>query len=269
MKNEIKLVALDLDGTLLNSSKEISAENVSAIEAARKKDVHVVLTTGRPLVAIQPYLKRLEMLDFKDFSITFNGGLVQRNTGQIVSKKSFSYEQISAIKRLTTALGLPCDILSEEKVFVTKSAVASQYETLNKLLTFMKMDFADVPQNVVYNKIVSCTEKELLDQRLAEIPERYFEEFEVFKTQAKLLEFMPKGINKAYGLTQLIHQLDLKPENVMAMGDEANDLSMIAWAGYGVAMANAVPAVKEEAKIISDWTNDQHAVAKVLETYIL
>ena len=70
-------------------------------------------------------------------------------------------------------------------------------------------------------------------------------------------------------MTQLINQLNLKPENVMAMGDEANDLSMISWAGYGVAMANAVPAVKEEARIISDLTNDQHAVAHIIEKYVL
>ena len=259
MNKEIKLIALDLDGTLLNSSKEISKENRLAINAARQKGVHVVL----------PFLKTLEMLDFEDFSITFNGGLVQRNTGQILSKKSFSHDEILEIKELTSNLGIPCDVLSEEKVYMTKSKIDSQYDTLNKLLTFIKVDFDQVPLDVVYNKIVSCTEKELLDASLDKIPESYFDQFEIFKTQAKLLEFMPKGINKAYGLTQLINQLNLKPENVMAMGDEANDLSMISWAGYGVAMANAVPAVKEEARIISDLTNDQHAVAHIIEKYVL
>ena len=161
-----------------------------------------MLTTGRPLIAIQPFLKTLEMLDFEDFSITFNGGLVQRNTGQILSKKSFTHDEILEIKELTTKLGIPCDVLSEEKVYMTKSDVVSQYDTLNKLLTFIKVDFDQVPLDVVYNKIVSCTDKELLDAQLSKIPESYFEEFEIFKTQAKLLEFMPKGINKAYGLTQ-------------------------------------------------------------------
>ena len=98
MNKEIKLIALDLDGTLLNSSKEISKENRLAINAARQKGVQVVLTTGRPLIAIQPFLKTLEMLDFEDFSITFNGGLVKRNTGQILSKKSFSHDEILEIK---------------------------------------------------------------------------------------------------------------------------------------------------------------------------
>jgi Cof subfamily protein (haloacid dehalogenase superfamily) len=269
MTNEIKLIALDLDGTLLNSQKEISPENLAAVAAARAKGVHVVLTTGRPLVAIQPFLKTLKMLDFEDFSITFNGGLVQRNTGQILSKKSFSYEEITEIKALTSEFGIPCDILSEEKVYQSTSSVPSQYQNINKLLTYLPMDFAEIPQDVVYNKIVSCTEAELLDTALTQIPAEFSGRFELFKTQAKLLEFMPKGINKAYGLTQLIGELGLKRENLMAMGDEANDLSMIAWAGYGVAMANAVDAVKHEARIVSEWTNDEHAVARVIEQYVL
>lgn len=87
MTNDVKLIALDLDGTLLNSAKEISAPNIEAIQEARQKGVEVVLTTGRPLAAIQPFLKTLKMLDFDDFSITFNGGLVQRNTGKSFQRK--------------------------------------------------------------------------------------------------------------------------------------------------------------------------------------
>ena len=64
---------------------------------------------------------------------------------------------------MTSNLGIPCDVLSEEKVYMTKSKIDSQYDTLNKLLTFIKVDFDQVPLDVVYNKIVSCTEKELLD----------------------------------------------------------------------------------------------------------
>ena len=95
----IKLIALDLDGTLLNSKKKISAQNIEAIQAARQKGVEVVLTTGRPLAAIQPFLETLEMLDFDDFSITFNGGLVQRNTGEILStavQNSGLYKSVSS-----------------------------------------------------------------------------------------------------------------------------------------------------------------------------
>lgn len=269
MKNDIKLIALDLDGTLLNSKKEISAPNVEAIREARQKGVEVVLTTGRPLAAIQPFLATLEMVDFEDFSITFNGGLVQRNTGEIISKKVLSYEDIRLIKQETSLLELPCDVLSDDIVYMTESARQSQYNFLTSLLEFHQVNFEQLTQDGIYNKIVSCTDAAFLDAQIPKFSKSMFEQFEIFKTRDILLEFMPKGINKAFGLSKLIELLDLAPNNVMAMGDEENDLSMISWAGYGVAMGNAVPTVKQEANIISRFTNEQHAVAEVIQEYIL
>lgn len=269
MTNDVKLIALDLDGTLLNSAKEISAPNIEAIQEARQKGVEVVLTTGRPLAAIQPFLKTLKMLDFDDFSITFNGGLVQRNTGEILSKRVLSYDDVRLIKQETQALEIPCDILSDDIVYVTESARQSQYGFINSLLEFHPVKFEDLAQDAIYNKIVSCTDASFLDLQIPKFPKTLFDQFEIFKTRDILLEFMPKGINKAFGLSKLIEQLDITSENVMAMGDEENDLSMISWAGYGVAMGNAVPTVKKEANIISRFTNDQHAVAEVIQEYVL
>ena len=269
MNSEIKLIALDLDGTLLNSQKEISKENVAAIAQARAKGIHVVLTTGRPLLAILPFLKQLDMTGFDDFSITFNGGLIQRNTGEILSKKALSMADADRIKAMTASLGWPCDVLNEGTVYMTPSASPSLYPTLNKLLTFKTSALSDLLEDLLINKIVSCAEAEILDGKIAEIPAEFYDKYEIFKTQAKLIEFMPKGINKAFGLSKLIDILDLQPENVMAMGDEENDLSMIEWAGYGVAMGNAVDKVKQAANIIAAQTNDQNAVAAIIKDCVL
>ena len=90
--SKIKLLALDLDGTLLTHDKQISTENKVAIKQAQAAGVHVVITTGRPLKAIEHILKELDLLVASEYSITFNGGLVQRNNGEILSKKTFSWE---------------------------------------------------------------------------------------------------------------------------------------------------------------------------------
>ncbi len=83
----IKLVAIDLDGTLLNSQKEISLRNKQALMAAKQAGVKVVICTGRPLAAIGPYLEELGLQEEGDYSITFNGGLVQKNdTGPLLRK---------------------------------------------------------------------------------------------------------------------------------------------------------------------------------------
>ena len=88
------------------------------------------------------------------------------------------------------------------------------------------------------------------------------------KTRNNLLEFMPKGITKAYGISLLAKDLGIRAEEIMTLGDEENDLPMIEYAGLGVAMANAIPLVKEAADVVTD-TNDQDGVAKAVEKYIL
>ncbi|WP_096817021.1 Cof-type HAD-IIB family hydrolase [Lactococcus fujiensis] len=269
MNAEIKLIALDLDGTLLNSKKEISKENITAIKKAREQGVHVVITTGRPLIAIHHLLDELDMTDYNDFSITFNGGLVQRNTGDILSKKTFNLAEASDIKEMTNQLGMPCDLLSEGTVLMTDSAVPSLYPKINKLLTFKQSNLDQLTADTIINKIVSCQEADFIDSKIPLFPATFFTKYEIFKSQAKLVEFMPKGINKAYGLAQLAKILNLKAENVMAMGDEENDMSMIEWAGYGVAMGNAVEKLKKAANIIADRTNEEHAVASVINEYVI
>ena len=269
MTSEIKLIALDLDGTLLNSQKQISSANIAAITAARNAGVAVVLTTGRPLKAILPYLETLDMQGFDDFSITFNGGLIQRNTGQILAKNALTLDEASQIKALCDQLGWPCDLLNEGTVYMTSEQVQSLYPQINNLLDFKTAKLSELSHDLLINKIVSATDAENLDSKIPDIPANFYEKYEIFKTQPRLIEFMPKGINKAFGLSKLIEILDLKPANVMAMGDEENDLSMIEWAGYGVAMANGIDRVKQAAKIISPWTNDQDGVGKIIEKYVL
>ena len=85
----IKLIALDLDGTLLNAKKEISRANKEALQAARAQGVKVVITTGRPLPAVELFLKELDLMGGEEYSITFNGGLVQTNDGGILDEIGF------------------------------------------------------------------------------------------------------------------------------------------------------------------------------------
>lgn len=97
---EIKLIALDLDGTLLTSEKKISARNLAALKAAQEQGIKIVLTTGRPLKAMELFLNELGVANQEDeYTVTFNGGLVQRNTGEILDKTVFAYDDVARILR--------------------------------------------------------------------------------------------------------------------------------------------------------------------------
>ncbi|EHJ57316.1 cof-like hydrolase [Streptococcus urinalis FB127-CNA-2] len=269
--SDIKLLALDLDGTLFTTEKTVSDENKEALQKAREKGVKVVITTGRPLKAIGNLLEELDLISENDYSITFNGGLVQRNTGDILDKSSLSREQLADLHTMLDNTGLPTDILSDGIVYSIPSGDRkSQYHMANPLLTFVEVEnFEQVPKDIVYNKVVTVTDADFLDKQIAQLPEWLFENFEAYKSRDIIFELMPKGVHKAFGLNLLCNHLGFEASQVMAMGDEANDLSMLAWAGLGVAMANGVDIAKKTAKAVTTKTNDQSGVAEAVKRYIL
>ena len=267
----IKLIAIDLDGTLLNSKKEISARNKEALGKAKAAGVKIVICTGRPLTAIGTYLDALNLRDNGDYSITFNGGLVQKNdTGEIIEKASMPVENIHDLYELAKSLNVPLDILSDGLVLQlpTTQDYKSLYSQLNKLLTYESYELAQLTADRIYNKAVVAVDQTYLDEQIKKIPSPFYDRYEIIKTRSNLLEFMPKGITKAYGISLLARDLGIKQDEIMTIGDEENDLPMIEYAGLGVAMENAVPRVKSLADVITD-TNDNDGVAQAVEKFVL
>ncbi|EOH97178.1 cof-like hydrolase [Enterococcus haemoperoxidus ATCC BAA-382] len=267
----IKLVAIDLDGTLLNSKKEISERNKQALAKAKAAGVKIVICTGRPLAAIGIYLDALNLRDNGDYSITFNGGLVQKNdTGEIIEKASMPLENVHDLFELAAALNVPLDILSDGLVLQlpTTQNYESLYSQLNTLLTYESYELDQLTADRIYNKAVIAVEQTYLDEQIKKIPSPFYDRYEIIKTRSNLLEFMPKGITKAYGISLLARDLDINQEEIMTVGDEENDLPMIEYAGLGVAMENAVARVKDLADVITD-TNDNDGVAQAVEKFVL
>lgn len=265
----IKLIALDLDGTLLTSDKRISEANKKALQAARERGVHVVLTTGRPLQAIGTFLEELDLLGENQYSITFNGGLVQENTGRVLDKVGFTIEDVRTIRRVTNDLDLPLDVLYGGDVYSLPSAHESLYLTCNPLLNKIVASDEEMPEDFVYNKAVSAVDAAFLDAQIPKIPAELHERFEIFKSRDILLEWSPKGVHKANGLAKLIAHLGIDQLEVMACGDEENDLSMVEWAGLGVAMQNASQHLKDVADVVLPVTNDEDGIAWAIEHYVL
>lgn len=269
--SDIRLIALDLDGTLFNAEKEVTAANRQAILEAKKKDVKVVITTGRPLAAIGNLLDHLGLLSDDDYSITFNGGLVQKNTGQVLSKKCLSLDEIQQIQSTLEPLALPVDILSDDLVYsLASQGKHSDYPQANPLLSFREILSLDqLPIDRDYNKIVTVCDQDYLDQRLDQLPKHLYQQFDAFKSREIIFEIMPKGVNKAAGLEILCQRLGISRQQVMALGDEANDVSMLKWAGLGLAMANATPLAQAAADIVIKYSNENSGVARAISQYVL
>ena len=267
---DIKLIALDLDGTLLTTDKKLTDRTKEVLKAARDRGIKVVLTTGRPLKAMDFFLHELGTDGQEDeYTITFNGGLVQKNTGEILDKTVFSIDDVARLYEETEKLGLPLDAISEGTVYQIQSDQESLYAKFNPALTFVPVAFEELSSQMTDNKWVTAFAQEPLDAAIQQISPDLFDQYEIFKSRELLLEWSPKNVHKATGLAKLIKHLGIDQSQVMACGDEANDLSMIEWAGLGVAMQNAVPAVKAVANVITPMTNDEEAVAWAIEEYVL
>lgn len=265
----IKLIALDLDGTLLNSKKGISKSNQEALALAREKGVKVVITTGRPLPGIENYLKELQLVHPDDYSITFNGGLVQTNNGGILDQTGFGLEAVDMLYTTTQELGLPLDVVHGGDVYLLPSARDSLYPTCNSFLKYHPTPYQELPKGIEFNKAITACEPSYLDAQIPKIPAELYQHFEIFKSRDILLEWSPKGVHKAEGLSKLIRHLGIQQTEVMACGDEENDFSMIQWAGLGVCMANGSAKVKEVADVITPMTNEEDAVAWAVHKYVL
>lgn len=267
----IKLVAIDLDGTLLTGEKLISPRNKAALAQAKAAGVKIVICTGRPLKAIDKYLQELNLEETGDYSITFNGGLVQKNdTGEIIEKAALTTQDVHDLFELGELLDLPIDTVSEGTVyhFPSSKTKKSIYDIMNTLLTYENVALTDITDDKLYNKVVVAYDAAVLDEQIPQIPASYQERFEIIKTRSTLLEFMPKGVTKAYGIALLAKDLGITVDEVMTIGDEENDLSMIEYAGVGVAMANAIDLVKEAADFVTS-SNEDDGVAEAVERFIL
>lgn len=260
----IKMIALDLDNTLLNSKKEISPRNTHDLQALHQAGVHVVLCTGRPINAIWPYIEQLGLTQPDDYTVTYNGGLVVNNQSRnVLSHLAFSLDDLKPLFSFIKEEHLPLDLLDFDRVYEITDQPRSIYKTVVKNIEFVDRSFNNLPQHE-YAKAVLAIDPKKLSQVKAKLPKSVLNAYHVVQSQSMILEFLPKQVNKAAGLKPLLSHFNLDFSNLMTFGDADNDLEMIEAAGQGVVMANGLPEVKAAADALTD-SNDDDGVATYLE----
>lgn len=265
-----KIIALDMDGTLLKSDNKISEKNKIAIKAAQAKGVKIVLASGRPLLGLNRYLEELDLVKGEDHVICFNGALVQNTkTKKIVSKVSLKGSDLKYIYEISKELNINIHAFSvKEGLIAPKNSLYTEYDANLNSIDINIKDFYEVNDEDDIIKIMMIDPQEILDPAIEKLPKGIFEKYSGFKSEPFYLEFTHKEVTKGLGLKKLCEHLGIKREEVIACGDGANDLSMVTYAGLGVAMGNAIPEVKEVANYITT-SNNEDGIAKVIEKFIL
>ncbi|WP_188454165.1 Cof-type HAD-IIB family hydrolase [Virgibacillus oceani] len=245
MADEIKLVALDMDGTLLTSDHEVSERTQAAIKKALANDIQVVLSTGRWLNSCYPYA---EALGLSSFLITVNGGEIWTVTKELLERHLIDAKLMEKLYKLGQEIGMNSWMFSTDDAWLGSAAPED----------FTKHEWLKIGFN--------STDKDKLDKIVKELS--FYEELELTNSLPTNVEVNPIGVNKANALRKVCDRIGISMNNVMAVGDSLNDIKMIQQAGVGVAMGNAQDAIKKVADFVTD-TNNADGVAKAIERFVL
>ena len=273
---KIKLIACDMDGTLLNDRKEISSRNLELIHTLKERGVLFVVATGRHDSMIREYL---EQIGDNTPVISCNGALIRDpHTGELFSSVPLESSQILEIIRICKDQGLDYHLYGRDIIF--GEALTNKmyfYNKRNKTLSpgariplMVSEDYKAVIseyEGAVYKVLVFPGEEE----NFARISRKISDEtgLTAFRSDKTLLDIMQKGITKARGMENLCQKLNIHRSETAAIGDYLNDLEMIRYAGVGVAMNNAVPELKDAAHMVTENCNNNSGVAEALERLVL
>lgn len=258
-----KLLVLDLDGTLTNSKKQITPFTLATLMEAQEQGLRIVLASGRPTYGIIPLAKQLEMHRFGGFILSFNGGkIINQATNEVLYEQTLESDIIPILYKRAWDAGLT--ILSYNGKYILTENAEDKYVKYESFLTKMKVKETDDflrDLHLPADKCMIVGEPEDLVPLEEKLRQEVGQQINVYRSEAFYLELVPKGIDKAASLARLLEKLAISPDEIVAVGDGYNDVSMIRYAGLGVAMANAQEPVKASANYVTPQTNDEDGVA--------
>ena len=270
-QSTIELVAIDMDGTLLDPAHTLSVGAKQAIAAARALGVRIVLTSGRPVSGLAPFLQELAIDGDDDYCIACNGGLVQRiGSGEKVVEFPLGFDDFLYCEQVARELGVHFQALDGTRMYTPNQDI-SHYTVADAHLSRVPLSYrrvADMDPSMTFIKLMMIDEPDVLDAAIQRLPDALTARFAVLKSAPFFLEVFDRRAGKGASLQKLAEHLGIERSRVMAIGDQENDLSMLQYAGTSVAMGNAVAAVKAVARF-QTHSNAEDGVARALEAHVL
>jgi Cof subfamily protein (haloacid dehalogenase superfamily) len=259
-----RLAAIDLDGTLLGPNKQIGPENLAAVQRLQRAGVQVIVASGR---RHQNSIRFQRQLGLHGPIIACQGGLIRHGeTGEIIEAHLVEPEMAAELVGLGEARGIDVIYYHLDHLYVGPLAnefrrlyerrVGEQTEVIGDLKILEGRDAL---------KIVWYGPSDALASWRDELTKRFAGRVDVLSTEQENLEFMPPGVNKASAVAKIAEQYRIPSAQVMTFGDGENDVSMLKWAGLGVAMAHGNQVAKAAAKLISPPGLAEAAFARAVD----
>jgi len=278
MESKIKLICIDMDGTLLNSNHEVSEENKTAIKKAYDMGINIAICTGRIFLSARHYA---DLIGINAPVIASNGAFIKNGyMDEPIYENPLSKEMAIDIYRIVKKYGLTIHFNTWNVLFMETPAPEDHaYVVMNRDLPEEKRVNFVINENLdeaikdydghILKAIV--IERNNMDALLAakeEIKDTFKDKLHVVSSGIDNFEVMTGSVSKGNAVAYLADILNISKEEIMCIGDSENDLSMINYAGIGVAMGNGLDMVKEAADFVTD-TNDNSGVAKAINHFVL
>jgi Cof subfamily protein (haloacid dehalogenase superfamily) len=263
-----QLLALDIDGTLVSGDLEILPDVISAISAAQTRGVRVTLATGRMFGATLPFAKRLGI---RDPLICYQGGMVRDPlTGEIYDHTTMDAGLAAEAIGLLQAAGIFVIAYVDERLCIAERR--PEFENYLRwhpegAEVVVAPDLAGYIAAQPPTKLLFSATPDVVEREMLRLAAHFGDQLSVLRSHAIFGELTAPGISKGSALKTLAERLGIPREHVIAIGDHENDLPMIAWAGLGLAMGNAIPAVREAADAVIPSV-EEAGVAWAIEHYL-
>lgn len=270
-----KLVAIDLDGTLLNAEKEVSERNKRAIALAIEKGVRIVICSGRVYTGARLYAKQVGSYDPV---IACNGAVISENIhGKVLYSNILQTDDCLKVIDICNKNDIYFHVYAGEVMMTEKLGFTSlKYFEKNKMLPPEDRVQIEIVKNMadavkkmegkVLKVVVVNDNIELLGKVRTEIEQ--LTNIDVMSSNYDNFEVMNKGVNKGAALEKLSDMLGIAASEMIAIGDNENDISMIKYAGLGIAMGNGEDITKEASQYITA-SNNHDGVADAIEKFVL
>lgn len=266
-----KLIAIDMDGTLLNSKNNVSQRTKEVIIEAKKKGIHIVLATGRILKSAKYYSKELEL---EGPIVASNGAIMIDENSNILFKKTFNKELAKEILQTAKQEDIYCHFYDESSFYSSQRVqeILDFYSEGSKDLNVNFKVFENIDE-ILYKENINIYKFIFIDddsEKLKSFREKMtkINGISISSSWSNNIEAMGLNVSKGEAIKRLCNILNIKKEEVIAIGDNENDISMFEIAGLSVAMGNGSQLVKDRVDCVTD-TNDNDGVAKVIEKLIL
>lgn len=263
----MKLIGVDVDGTLLNSENKITPRTRQALIRAGEMGHKIVIVSGRPTSAVKYLAKELEFDKFNGLLANYNGGsITDYSSGKVLANHNL--ERNLALEILDKTRFLNIIVPYKDMILSDKDHKFLQAES--KLLGLEAKIVSDIRDKLDFdpNKILFAADSEILDENIPFLVENFGNATSQVRSHRNYYEIIPKGLSKGNSLLEIAKIYDIDQADIIAFGDEMNDASMLEIAGRSIAMANAIEPIKNMADYVT-LSNDEDGIGDYLEKYVL